>query len=396
MPLYCREFVAKVVVIQNKICQRRDGHHMHKFVDKIKADLLYMGLGRENLMQVKALIDESNRRDLMAWSIFVSAYMLISLLLSLRSAAFESCRLVYIITLLICVVTGMYAAFFGRRHTDLLPAMIGLFSLTTLGMGLGIGFCQPDTRTVTAVAISIIIPTCFIVPTPTVAIWQILSIGTFVAVGHNLLAPDPYSFGLLALILFSVMGTMIGHIVNKSRFERFFYADSAEKLVKLQKKYAYYDSMTGIQNRRAYSERLQEISEDIPDDLHIIMIDVNGLKDINDRHGHKAGDELLIGTAECLVASFGRAEVLYRIGGDEFCAIVSAPTDKVAANLTKLDEITHCWNGQYVHGISLSYGVGTTDDGHDLETIVRKADKRMYESKRRYYESSGIDRRRHN
>lgn len=367
---------------------------MREFLDKLRNNFFYMGLGRESLLQIRKPVDERNRRDLFAWSCFVSIYMVISLLLSLCSPAFEACRPVYIITLALCFVTGVYAKFLGKRFPKWLSAMIHLFSLTTLGMGLGIAFFQPDTRTVTATAISIIIPTCFIIPTPVVLVWQVLSVITFVAIGHGLLAPDPYSFGLLTLILFAVMGTMIGHRVNKSRFERFFYADSAEKLVELQTRYAYYDQMTNIRNRRAYSERLQELSDDIPDDLNIIMVDVNSLKETNDSQGHRAGDELLIGTTECLVAAFEDVGTVYRIGGDEFCVIMLGTPEDVAEHIDRMEQAAECWEGTYIKGISVSYGIGTADDGDDPDAIVKKADQRMYESKREYYMSHGIDRRR--
>ncbi len=83
------------------------------------------------------------------------------------------------------------------------------------------------------------------------------------------------------------------------------------------------DVMTGCYNRRAYEDRIRELSsQDIDDDLVYISADLNGLKQINDTLGHAAGDELISGATNCLQKGFGRYGSLYRIGCDEFVALI--------------------------------------------------------------------------
>ena len=80
------------------------------------------------------------------------------------------------------------------------------------------------------------------------------------------------------------------------------------------------DKMTGCFNRRSYEEDLSKMSAN--DQFIYISMDVNGLKIINDSHGHAAGDELICGAAACMRSCFDKYGKVYRIGGDEFVAVL--------------------------------------------------------------------------
>lgn len=80
------------------------------------------------------------------------------------------------------------------------------------------------------------------------------------------------------------------------------------------------DKMTGCFNRKAYDEDISEIRMD--SQFIYVSMDVNGLKIINDRQGHAAGDELICVAASCMKTRFDRYGKVYRMGGDEFAAIL--------------------------------------------------------------------------
>jgi len=122
-------------------------------------------------------------------------------------------------------------------------------------------------------------------------------------------------------VMFSAVGIIIGHIINKTRFERYAFAESAMELAELRNRFAYYDQLTNLQNRRAYSERIKQLETDMPATCCVVTADINGLKQINDTFGHSAGGELIIGAAECLSQCFEGVGEVYRLGGDEFCVI---------------------------------------------------------------------------
>ena len=166
------------------------------------------------------------------------------------------------------------------------------------------------------------------------------------------------------------------------------------KLAEMQTKFAYYDQMTGLKNRRAYSEKLDELAKGMPANLCVVMADLNGLKRANDTMGHEAGDELIIGASECLSQAFDGAGTVYRIGGDEFCVIMERTLPEAMHCLERLAEVSSGWKGRFINGVSLSCGVETNQDCTDIEAIVKEADRKMYAEKSNYYRNSGIDRRR--
>ena len=92
-----------------------------------------------------------------------------------------------------------------------------------------------------------------------------------------------------------------------------------EKLFEL----AYTDSMTNVQNRNAYEERLKQLREPDADisRITVIVIDINGLKKINDSYGHFGGDDAIKTVASALRDTIGEKADIYRIGGDEFVCI---------------------------------------------------------------------------
>lgn len=156
------------------------------------------------------------------------------------------------------------------------------------------------------------------------------------------------------------------------------------------------DEMTGLYNRRAYEDKIYE-HNDIPeeDKFIYVSIDANGLKLVNDSKGHAAGDELLIGVADCMRKSLGQYGHLYRTGGDEFVAILFCNKEEVKRVLADFDKTVEEWSGKLLDSISVSYGWVDKYDMPEASTrqLGAVADKRMYEAKSNYYRKMGVDRR---
>lgn len=156
------------------------------------------------------------------------------------------------------------------------------------------------------------------------------------------------------------------------------------------------DELTCLFNRRAYEDDILQYP-DIPvePDFVYAAVDVNGLKVVNDELGHAAGDELLIGAADCLKRTLGNYGKVYRIGGDEFVAIFFADEKHLRSVSKELEETTLNWRGKFVDSLSMSIGYVTKQEYPD-ETVVnlaKIADERMYNEKTLYYAKKGIDRR---
>ncbi|MCR4586338.1 MAG: sensor domain-containing diguanylate cyclase [Lachnospiraceae bacterium] len=158
------------------------------------------------------------------------------------------------------------------------------------------------------------------------------------------------------------------------------------------------DNLTGGLNRTSYAAALSEFSDkQIDDDFIYVSLDLNGLKQTNDTFGHMAGDELIIGASECLCKTFGKAGNIYRIGGDEFAALIKADESSFEKMLSELESLTKEWKGDSINGLSLSVGYASHREFPEAsaEMLIRKSDERMYEVKRAYYRSMDNDRRNH-
>ena len=165
-----------------------------------------------------------------------------------------------------------------------------------------------------------------------------------------------------------------------------------EKLIKRSQT----DELTGLFNRRAYEEDIYEHNDTPREDEFIyISLDVNGLKVVNDTIGHTAGDELIVGACQCMKTALGPHGKLYRVGGDEFVAIVFCNEQKIKKVLADFDETIKNWSGKIVKSLTISYGWVSKNEfpGYSVRQLGAEAEKRMYESKEAHYRQSGFDRR---
>lgn len=160
------------------------------------------------------------------------------------------------------------------------------------------------------------------------------------------------------------------------------------------------DELTQIGNRHAYETELDSIKSEavngrIPEDVMVFSMDVNGLKHVNDTFGHQAGDDYIRGAANCLKDAIGSFGNIYRVGGDEFSAVVRIRQFPVEKVLTVLRENLSNWSDSYGNELSMSVGYASSTDnpGSSLEELISFADEAMYNDKRRYYQQTGKDRR---
>ena len=152
------------------------------------------------------------------------------------------------------------------------------------------------------------------------------------------------------------------------------------------------DKMTGCFNRKSYEEDLSNMSEN--DQFIYVSMDVNGLKIINDSHGHAAGDELICGAAACMRSCFDKYGKVYRIGGDEFVAVLFVQLEQFLWIKTEFDGDIRYWTGNQVEEISISCGYVSSGERKwaSMKEIANVADIRMYEEKAMYYKKNGVDR----
>ena len=186
-------------------------------------------------------------------------------------------------------------------------------------------------------------------------------------------------FGMLLLCLFFALSSQI----------------EAYKIMEQGLKYdlisrlAYSDGLTGLGNRTAYLEQLDEYenNENIFIQLGIVYLDVNNLKAVNDRQGHEFGDELIRIAANIIADSFGQYGKAYRVGGDEFCVLMTGADVKENYQKGKeifrqlIDEANHAqW---YSFKVQVAHGFSVCDEftREKIDEAITIADSRMYEDK---------------
>ena len=362
---------------------------LNPVLKKIKSVLFYCGSDKEEFGQVKQQVAEANLKALKYWSVLVSFFWIYCIVMSFRADDYRMCRPAYIISLSLCIFSYLCSRFLATRFPNTISLFKFIFRLSLLGGGVGIAVCQWNLRSLTMFAVGIISPSIFIDSAVSSLAVHCSALVLYIVLGRNTIAPDIYSWGLGNYILFSIFGLLIGYAINKERFERYTYAESEKVLAEIQKQYAYYDRMTGLQNRRAYEEKLHELSKDAPAEFCIIMADINGLKETNDTLGHDAGDELIIGSSLCLSEAFNRIDTIYRIGGDEFCIIMPGSAETAQNCIAKLEELSTDWQGRYIERISIAIGFASNKEYNKIDDISAVADKNMYENKRTYYMNRG-------
>ena len=167
---------------------------------------------------------------------------------------------------------------------------------------------------------------------------------------------------------------------------------AADDHIEEQERQLVTDPLTGILNRYAYDRRLEELNceEQLPEDLVVFSIDLNGLKAVNDSLGHAAGDELICGAASCLTAVFSAFGQCYRVGGDEFFVIAMMDREQASLCLAAVEEQCLQWSGEKAKHLRMAIGAAfAADDTHlSPEQLARAADMAMYGAKSAYYRDS--------
>lgn len=145
------------------------------------------------------------------------------------------------------------------------------------------------------------------------------------------------------------------------------------------------DELTRCYNRRAYEQDIKKLTADKK--FLYLTADVNGLKAVNDRLGHAAGDELLCGVAGCMKQSFEDYGKVYRIGGDEFVTILFTDEEQFGIIKQNFDLLVDNWSGDTVPHMSVSCGAVWSDERQweSVREIAKLADQRMYEKKSEHY-----------
>ena len=185
-----------------------------------------------------------------------------------------------------------------------------------------------------------------------------------------------YVWSLLALIVCMIMDTVVvfGRVWKERQY------------MEVYRQLATEDRMTKLANRNAYELHLRELISHSPDEVSFIIFDIDQMKHINDTYGHHVGDQVLFLAAQCIHEVVGNDGRCFRIGGDEFCVILTSPVN-ISQTLARFDELIRSRN-QNPFPVKVSWGWAKGNfketgaiSAEDIVALKTTADQNLYRNK---------------
>lgn len=219
----------------------------------------------------------------------------------------------------------------------------------------------------------------------------ILAIGMLTDIICNLLDLNPYIFGFkISFFIFMVL--QFNYLIE---FFKTLLCENAK--IQILQEMAYTDSLTELNNRTSYFEKVQELDNDIKisdSKFAVIIFDINGLKDINDNLGHELGDFLIVETSKLLSDIF-KKDSIYRIGGDEFVIILQNTNEFYLKTLmshfkASIRELSLKYSEKVQLSIASGVSIFTPKKHSCYNDVFKEADKNMYTNKSKMNKSTVI------
>ena len=202
-------------------------------LQKIRRILLFKDFSRSDLKAVQPQIMEDNRRFCIIWAAVNNLFWIYCLIMTVINPKYHMCRAIYISAFAVCTVCLCLSIYAAPKYPGFIRAIAITMDETLLLAGIFIARHLAP-QTIMVFASVLIVPVVFITDTFSTALMLLVNIIVFTQVGSRTMAPEIYRWVLSNLCIFSVVGVLIGHFVNKTRFERYVFAESMAELADIQ------------------------------------------------------------------------------------------------------------------------------------------------------------------
>ncbi len=342
--------------------------------EKIKKHLLYAGVSKEEYNSVSDIIVRENLNTAIMFSATALLLVLSMLIISIFVSDFHDSRLIYIYGLIgAAVIAAVSLAGKKKKSAALCHLAVYLSVSLFLMYGMAISVQAADRVTVTFMVMLLLLPLIYVDRPARMAATMLFYMIVFIVVIDITKNVDVRIIDMVDTLMFGSISIVSSFIIIKIKVKSYV---MAKKLKNMSEK----DMLTGLNNRNCYESRLEGYKTEFNRSISCIYIDANGLHDLNNTKGHKAGDEMLCCMAKELKYLFGDINT-YRIGGDEFVVfIVDAKENYVCENMAKfISKITE-------KGYSAAAGYDFQSENVNISALIEEAEKRMFIDKAKYHE----------
>lgn len=344
-------------------------------LERLKSTLLYAGADRSSIKRILPEIRKTNRTMLGTLSIIAALLIGTMLIFSFTSPGLRQNRMVYIIGSALSVAVFLLS-FVAKNHDWLVNPLAYVACSIYYVYGIFLGtVTEPEGKTVTFIVMLVIMPILFIERPLKTGLTVIFYDIVFICLCLINKTGKVQTIDIIDGVLFGILGIASGTVVNQMKVRGYISEQKVREISRV-------DQLTGVNNRNAYELDLFSVPEGCKHNLACVYIDVNGLHELNNKKGHKAGDIMLTCVAEQIKKQFPSGTV-YRIGGDEFLVFIPdtsrADVGYNAIELTKAIE---------EKGYHVAIGYETAGIRYlSIDDLVKTAEVKMFMDKTIFYKN---------
>lgn len=343
-------------------------------VQKVQSILFYAGADIESLEKIKPNIRRANRNMTTVISFFASILIFAMYITSFKTASVDQNRSVYLVGAIVSAIICVLSTTVAKKVPGITMLLVYVSYAVYYIYGISIGtITDPTGKTVTFMVMLVFMPTLFVDrPLNSIGITTFYVI-VFVTLCTFTKDKSVMSVDIIDAVIFGILGAASGSVFSYIRVRGYITEEILKEISRV-------DQLTQVRNRNAYELERGQIPSKCKYGIACIYIDVNGLHELNNEEGHESGDMMLKFVAEQIKYRFDE-EYVYRIGGDEFVAFIIDPNER-----TLRQELTVVIDNVHDEGYNIATGYSIAKVHHlSLDGLIRNAEERMKEDKKRYY-----------
>jgi diguanylate cyclase (GGDEF)-like protein len=354
------------------------------FFPRVKKLFLYAGLDKEEFDSLTSNIYEENLSLLKVFSNIAGIMFFVLYIVSMLSTGFVTVNsMTYLVSGVLMLVIAFCAKYLTPKHPTLVTVFVYCFEIGLYAFSIRVSMLHAGSPAVSAVAFLLVSPLLFYDRPIRLSALIAVDVAVFCTMALRLKQPEIAETDVWNMVTFGIVAMLTTIFIMSTKFRAVAQSRQIEYMSQT-------DLLTGLKNRNHYDCQLQEYPNLCSSNLICVYGDVNGLHEVNNRHGHPTGDKMLKEVAATMQEYFG-PEHTYRIGGDEFVAFrMDARPEDVVAEVERMRRVLSD------KGYHVSFGIAVREKEQgplDMHEMTKEAESGMFSSKRDFYSQPGHNRR---